>query len=429
MPILLADLQSTLGKSRLGEGAAEAASSLSAFAPAETTGWTEATGEAPDKTADEPAADEQADFGGGDTKTTVSGGLAGHAPAPEGLKASTDIDSHEAGSFGAFGGVMPLSGSIVGSDGDDIIHGTAHDDIILDHGSGSAWVFDNDEMFGHGGNDILIASLGDDTLHGGDGTDSLYGGDGADTLNGDDGFDFLYGGAGGDTLNAGAGTGAVMYGEDGDDIINGGAGNDWVRGGNHDDTITGGGGRDRLWGDGYESAFQAQGNDTILGGDGDDDIYGMGGDDFLDGGDGNDVICGEEGNDTMLGGQGNDILFDGRIDPVVGYKARSGYAFMDGGDGIDQLIGATGANIMTGGAGADIFAAALPDPSGQGWNVHDDLVFNTVTDYSAAQGDQVVGNATVQVGANVHVTDGDGTLLFVLIGVDLTTETVDLIPM
>ena len=39
------------------------------------------------------------------------------------------------------------------------------------------------------------------------------------------------------------------------------------------------------------------------------------------------------------------------------------------------------------------------------------------------------GNAVNQVGGNVHVTDGKCTLIFVLIGVDLSVEGVDLIPL
>lgn len=322
-------------------------------------------------------------------------------------------------------GAPPVT--IVGDAGNDLLHGTNCGDVLRDHAIGDILAWDHDEMFGHGGNDTIIAGQGNDTLHGGDGRDDLYGGLGVDTLNGGEGSDTLNGNEGGDLLNGDAGL-DVIYGGDGNDIIDGGEGDDWIRAGNHDDIVIGGAGNDRLWGDGYESPYLARGDDTLLGGAGDDYLKGMDGDDLLDGGEGNDELSAEEGDDTLLGGAGNDILFDGRVDPVLGFKARSGNDFMDGGTGDDLLLGATGANVMTGGAGADAFAAALLDIPSQKWLVHKDLIFNTVTDYNAAEGDRVQGNAANQVGGNVHVTDGNGALMFVLVGVDLSVDSVDLIP-
>lgn len=85
--------------------------------------------------------------------------------------------------------------------------------------------FEDDRIFGYGGNDTLNGGIGDDildggadndTLNGGTGEDKLLGGTGDDALNGDDGADILYGGAGADTLTGGAG----------EDYLEGGAGAD-----------------------------------------------------------------------------------------------------------------------------------------------------------------------------------------------------------
>ena len=71
-----------------------------------------------------------------------------------------------------------------GTNGNDVINGTAEEDFI--HGNGR-----NDTLYGNDGND---------ELHGGRGADVLYGGAGDDTLRGDGGSDTFYGGAGVDIL-------------------------------------------------------------------------------------------------------------------------------------------------------------------------------------------------------------------------------------
>jgi len=69
--------------------------------------------------------------------------------------------------------ILPSSGPIDGTPGNDNLSGTTGDDVIN----------------GLAGNDTLDGLAGDDILNGGDGADRLLGGAGADAMNGDAGFD------------------------------------------------------------------------------------------------------------------------------------------------------------------------------------------------------------------------------------------------
>ena len=80
-----------------------------------------------------------------------------------------------------------------GDSTDQTITGTAGNDIYV----AVANTIDRD-IFGNGGDDILISSGGNDRLDGGDGDDILDGGDGADLLIGGAGVNTLTGGGGGD---------------------------------------------------------------------------------------------------------------------------------------------------------------------------------------------------------------------------------------
>jgi Ca2+-binding RTX toxin-like protein len=99
--------------------------------------------------------------------------------------------------------------TIVGTNGDDVLRGTAQEDVID----------------GQGGNDQIQSGRKDD---------EVTGGDGDDTISGQGGNDILFGGSGNDEL----------YGEGGDDIISGGDGNDFIIGWKGHDTVSGGAGDD-----------------------------------------------------------------------------------------------------------------------------------------------------------------------------------------
>ncbi len=83
--------------------------------------------------------------------------------------------------------------TINGDNGNNVLNGTAFDDII--NGLGG-----NDDLFGHGGNDVLNGGNRRDDLDGGEGNDTLNGGNGRDTLRGGAGDDDITGGNGNDTV-------------------------------------------------------------------------------------------------------------------------------------------------------------------------------------------------------------------------------------
>ncbi len=102
------------------------------------------------------------------------------------------------------------------TDGDDVIYGTEHADVI-DAGAGNDIVLGlegDDVIHGGSGNDILHGGDGDDQLFGGSGDDKLYGGWGADVLYGGTGYDELYGEWGGDTYLYNRGDGVTVIDDD-----------------------------------------------------------------------------------------------------------------------------------------------------------------------------------------------------------------------
>ena len=90
-----------------------------------------------------------------------------------------------------------LPATIVGSRGDDIIHGTAGPDVIVGLNG-------NDILYGYDGSDRLCGNEGNDKLIGGNGSDWLTGTTGDDAIVGDAGDDILEGGAGIDFLDGGS---------------------------------------------------------------------------------------------------------------------------------------------------------------------------------------------------------------------------------
>ena len=143
----------------------------------------------------------------------------------------------------------------------------------------------------------------------------------------------------------------IIYGTSSSDNINSLAGNDAIKGGDGDDVLNGG-----------------DGNDNIDGGSGADTLYGDAGSDQINGSDGNDQIFGGLGNDTLNGGNGDDVI--------------------NGGDGSDKIYGNSGVNILSGGDGSDIFF--IENGSG---------ITDTITDFSAVNGDQIDVSSLSDVGS------------------------------
>jgi Ca2+-binding RTX toxin-like protein len=131
--------------------------------------------------------------------------------------------------------------TIIGTNGSDVLNGTAANDII----------------FGLGGSDVIDGKGGGDCIVGGDGSDSLTGSGGNDIILGGDQSDNIEGNGGNDTL----------YGQDGSDALDGGAGNDTLRGGDGADSLLGGADNDSLFGENGSDYLNGQtGIDTADGG-------------------------------------------------------------------------------------------------------------------------------------------------------------------
>ena len=99
---------------------------------------------------------------------------------------------------------------ILGTDGNDVLHGTDSDDLI----------------FGLEGDDLVTGGGGDDCIYGGHGDDVVSGGGGDDTIAGNRGHDVLKGGAGSDEILTGEGYDVADGGEgadachaDADDVL------------------------------------------------------------------------------------------------------------------------------------------------------------------------------------------------------------------
>ena len=215
--------------------------------------------------------------------------------------------------------------TIVGTDGDDVLHGTPGRDVIWG-GKG------NDTIYGSLGNDLICGGFGDDLIHGGRGNDIVDGGPGTDRVIGDLGDDRVLGGPGRgdevagdlgiDIVNGGPGDEDLVHGDYGWDRMSGGAGRGDIA--SFATAVAGGRGsgvwaslaKHRAFGDGHDKLFgfeslegsafrdtligNAQAN-VIKGGPGDDQLIGGGGRDTLDGGQGSDGCKGAKGRTVSCG--------------------------------------------------------------------------------------------------------------------------------
>ncbi|WP_299489951.1 choice-of-anchor I family protein [Acaryochloris sp. IP29b_bin.137] len=114
--------------------------------------------------------------------------------------------------------VMPIVNEIVGTNGRDILRGTAEADHIFG-------LRGRDALFGNGGNDEITGAQSRDRIVGDSGDDTLDGGPGRDRIVGGADNDLLIGGANRDRLS----------GETGNDTLIGGASADWLSGGPGED--------------------------------------------------------------------------------------------------------------------------------------------------------------------------------------------------
>lgn len=302
---------------------------------------------------------------------------------------------------------MEYTGTLMGTNQNDIIVGTAGDDIIYgDEGQDFICGQDgNDTIYGGEGIDILYGGSGHDHMDGGNAIDTLYGGMGDDYLNGNHGSDMIYPGAGNDTIVAGEGQDTVSYagavgaiiavldttmseipyypyvleypamgalysaayttldvsfesvdtlfdveniiGSNFNDIIYG----DWMA-----NVLDGGGGHDLIFGGG--------GNDQILGENGNDKLIGDSGSDTIYGGDHGDLICGDAAyydyEEDYLVCEGSEyeseiptIIVPEDDDDVSEYCEGNNCDLIYGGNGPDVIDGGPGADTIFGGEGDD----------------------------------------------------------------------------
>lgn len=265
--------------------------------------------------------------------------------------------------------------TVVGSDGNDIINGSAsYATLTLYGGKG------DDILQGSMANDVMYGGVGNDTFYTGKGQDAIDGGDGVDTvlyeqaqsgviaqlLNTDlsklldVGGDYLFNienltGSRFDDFLIGNNQNNVIRGGMGDDVIIGGAGDDMLLGGDGNDLLYGGDGIDTVVYEGsdqggvtvqlqeldgslflpLQNVGEAQGDqlfgiENLTGSRYDDLLIGNSQDNILSGGDGDDILCGAGGVDTLMGGGGDDVY-------VLAVGSRVHVSAIGNGEGMDIL--------------------------------------------------------------------------------------------
>lgn len=257
---------------------------------------------------------------------------------------------------------------IVGTDGDDVLHGTPSRDVIW-AGKG------DDTIYGSLGNDLICGGPGADLIHGGRGNDEVDGGAGD--------YDRVIGDLGDDKVVGGGGDHDEAAGSLGIDIVNGGAGNfDLVRGDYGWDRMSGGAGRGDIasfatkvaggkgtgvWvslrdhkarGDGHDKLFAFEDiegsafRDTLIGDKGNNHLDGGLGDDKISGGGGVDTIDGNQGSDSCSGAKGRTVSCGKERAPKA-----SAYVQLN-----PLARGGAGLQIV-GGGGSDDFDVAFDEKS------------------------------------------------------------------
>ncbi len=261
---------------------------------------------------------------------------------------------------------------IVGTDGDDVLHGTPGRDVIWG-GKG------DDTIYGSLGNDLICGGPGDDLVHGGRGNDTVDGGQGTDRVIGDLGDDKVMGGAGAgdevagdrgiDIVNGGPGDEDLVHGDYGWDRMSGGAGRGDIASFATD--VAGGKGsgvwaslaRHKAFGDGHDKLF---GFESLEGSAFRDTLIGNQADNAIDGGPGDDQLSGGGGRDTLDGGQGSDGCSGakGRTTSCGREKPPAGSAYVQ----LDPTPGGGAGLEVVGGAGPDHFTVAF-DEAGETFSV------------------------------------------------------------
>lgn len=256
--------------------------------------------------------------------------------------------------------------TIVGTDGDDLLHGTPGRDVIWG-GLG------DDTIYGSLGNDLICGGPGSDLIHGGRGNDTVDGGSGSnDQVNGDLGDDKVVGGPGNaddvagdlgiDIVSGGAGDDDLVHGDYGYDRMDGGAGNGDIasfataRAGGKGTGVWASLRGHRAFGDGHDKLFRFE---SIEGSAFRDTLIGNGQSNVIDGGPGDDHLLGAGGRDELDGGQGSDgcVGAKGRTTSCGKEKPPGGSAYIE----LDTTEGGGAGLQVIGGTGLDDFVVSFDD--------------------------------------------------------------------
>lgn len=225
------------------------------------------------------------------------------------------------------------------------------------------------DLFGAGGDDVLIGSIRNNLLDGGTGNDTMNGGGGNDTYVVDSVGDVVQ-----EAVDGGIDT--VISSVDhtlADNVENLTLFN----------VVT------------QSTAFNGTGNElnnTILGNAFNNTLRGLAGDDNIDGGFGNDTLEGGDGNDTLNGGAGNDILDGGAgNDRMLGGAGNDVYIVTDAGDIVDEGGGPAG--IL---GGVDLVRATVDFTLGR--NVENLSLEGTATNGTGNElNNEIIGNNVANV--------------------------------
>ena len=288
---------------------------------------------------------------------------------------------------------------------------------------------------------LIVGTPGDDTLHGGKGDDTIDGGEGADQMAGRKGNDtYLVDNAGDVVIELDhQGTDSVVSsvdytlpayvenldlveanypfdlngtGNDLDNHIDGTAGNNRLEGLGGDDFISSGG----LIGPyGSDTLLGGLGNDTLVGGGaimGEDQLYGGAGDDVLQVGQGANALYGEDGNDLLQAGSGGPYGSGDYLSGGAGRDTLVGGAGLDGGDGADLMTTTNVTSFASGGLGSDTITGTggsgysnLWVDGGGGQDVIDVLALNNRLTLTGGAGDDTLRGGA---GMGVDIDGGSG---------------------
>jgi len=259
--------------------------------------------------------------------------------------------------------------TIVGTDGDDVLHGTAKRDVVW-AGRG------DDKIYGNLGNDLLCGGPGSDLVHGGRGNDVVDGGAGdRDRAIGDLGDDKVLGGTGDydevagdlgiDVVNGGPGDYDLVHGDYGWDRMSGGAGKGDIA--SFATNVAGGKGAG-VWaslrahkarGDGHDKLFKFEALEGSAFGD---TLIGNKSANTIDGGPGDDTIIGGGGRDRLIGGQGSDGCkgAKGRTVSCGRERAPNASAYV----ALNPVAGGGAGLQVVGGGGPDHFTLSFDEAGG-----------------------------------------------------------------